>query len=287
MNSPEDLSKCSTRRTRQDRKHSSSRERLLREVEARGSASVAELSEATGLHENTIRGHLDRLCSDGFLRSERTPPSGRGRPSLRWQTVRPETRNPYAGLAIALAATLAEADPNAAALMRAAGVTWGTQLAAERHATQGTYATREGQGVQSEQDIQSRQGARGAFGTQGADELQDAHAETLDLVFDVMRDQGFAPENVRRERPNHGGSKHGIRMLKDSKKTSGPEAPTRELLLRSCPILEAARGNTEVVCAAHRGLVEGLISSRGDRLEVELQPFATPDVCVLRLGSAA
>lgn len=238
---------------------------MLREVEARGTASIAELSEATGLHENTVRGHLDRLCNDGFLRSERALPSGRGRPSLRWHAVRQEVRNPYAGLAIALAATLSETDADAAALMRAAGVAWGTQLAGERE------STHEVQEFQGTQDALKTQGAQAAQAAQSASDgiaPTDAHAETIKLVFDVMRDQGFAPEDSWSD-----GSKQ--------------ETPTRELLLRSCPILEAAKGNTEVVCAAHRGLVEGLIGSRGDELEVELQPFASPDVCVLRLGSAA
>lgn len=204
---------------------------MLREVEARGAASVAELSEATGLHENTVRGHLERLCDDGFLRSERTQPSGRGRPSLRWHAVQVEEQDPYASLAIALAKTLSEADVDAANLMRAAGVSWGTHLAAKRQGESG---------------------------------------DTLKLVFDVMQDQGFSPEHA--EHPG------------------GEEAPSestgRELLLRSCPILEAAKGNTGVVCAAHRGLVEGLVRSRGDDLEVGLEPFAAPDVCVLTVGSA-
>lgn len=217
------------RRTRQDRRHSASRELVLREIEARDTASVAELSEATGLHENTVRGHLERLCSDGFLRSERTLPSGRGRPALRWHAVRTEERDPYASLAIALATTLSEADIDAANLMHAAGVSWGTRLAAER---------------------------------------QSASGDTLKLIFDVMQDQGFSPEQAGSERA-------------DSESTG------HKLLLRSCPILAAAQGNTEVVCAAHRGLVEGLVRSRGADLEVGLEPFAAPDVCLLTVASAA
>lgn len=207
---------------------------MLREVEARDTASVAELSAATGLHENTVRGHLERLCGDGFLRSERTLPSGRGRPSLRWYAVRTEEKDPYASLAIALAKTLSEADVDATNLMRAAGVSWGTHLAAKR---------------------------------------QSASGDTLKLIFDVMQDQGFSPEHA--ERPEH---------------PRGEQAPFesagRELLLRSCPILEAAKGNTEVVCAAHRGLVEGLVRSRGADLVVGLESFAAPDVCVLTIRSA-
>ncbi len=49
------------RRTSTGRAHSSTRERLLRELEAHGGASTAQLVEITGLHENTVRGHLESL----------------------------------------------------------------------------------------------------------------------------------------------------------------------------------------------------------------------------------
>lgn len=127
--------------------------------------------------------------------------------------------------------------------MRAAGVSWGTQLAAEQQSTS---------------------------------------TETHQLVFDVMQDQGFAPERVEPERVETERMETRTEAERTSSGNSG-----REILLRSCPILEAAKGNTDVVCAAHLGLVEGLIGTRGDQLEVVLEPLVAPDVCVLRLGFVA
>ncbi len=49
------------RRTALGRKHTASRELVLRELELRGPTSVSALSIRTGLHENTLRGHLDAL----------------------------------------------------------------------------------------------------------------------------------------------------------------------------------------------------------------------------------
>lgn len=257
------------RRTRRDRKHSSSRERLLREIEVRGSASVGELAHATELHENTVRGHLDRLSGDGYLRSERVPSVGRGRPSTRWYPVRAEVRDPYAGLAIALAETLAEAGPGAAALMRTAGHAWGARLAAERQMEQcqrgqqdqrGQGGTQDRPDQQDERRQQSQHDQRGAQDPQdpAVKSVQSVPSSTADIVFEVMREQGFAPEQAG-----------------------------EQLLLHDCPILAAAKGNPEVVCAAHRGMVEGLIQANGDTAEVELQPFAAPNVCALQLKVAS
>ncbi|MDR2997255.1 MAG: hypothetical protein LBU78_03960, partial [Microbacterium sp.] len=119
------------RRTSTDRRHSSSRERILREIEARP-ASTAELVAATGLHENTVRGHLERLLADGHIVREQEAPSGRGRPSLRWHAVGSETAAPYAGLAVALAEGLAGSSPRPAAEAKTAGRVWGAQVAGGR-----------------------------------------------------------------------------------------------------------------------------------------------------------
>lgn len=60
------------------------------------------------------------------------------------------------------------------------------------------------------------------------------------------------------------------------------EAP-RTVLLRTCPLLDAARRHPEVVCQVHRGLVEGVLTSGGVDEEVELRAFDRPGACVLEL----
>lgn len=57
-----------------------------------------------------------------------------------------------------------------------------------------------------------------------------------------------------------------------------------ELTLTTCPIVEAARENSEVVCAVHRGLAKELLAGSGlPEKGVNLLPFAGPGYCTLLL----
>lgn len=145
------------RRGSDGRRYSSTRERILREVESRGPASTADLVATTGLHENTVREHLERLRQDGRLRRIRAEAQGRGRPGWRWEAPRADVVNPYAGLALALADTLANTSADPRAQARSAGVRWGSAIAEER---------------------------------------TDVEGDPRVLVIDVMREQGFAPEPI-------------------------------------------------------------------------------------------
>ncbi|WP_193598028.1 helix-turn-helix transcriptional regulator [Microbacterium sp. YJN-G] len=142
------------RRGADGRRYSSTRERILREVESHGSASTAEIVAATGLHENTVREHLDRLRIDGRLRRIRAQAQGRGRPGWRWQAPPAEVVSPYAGLALALADTVARVAADPIAQARISGEHWGAEIVAQR---------------------------------------ADAGVDARSLVVDVMREQGFAP----------------------------------------------------------------------------------------------
>lgn len=146
------------RRTAEGRAHSSTRERLLREVEAHPEATTSQLVEATGLHENTVRGHLERLRADGHIRRERDRAPGRGRPAWRWRTVPPAQLGAYAGLAATLASALGEVSAEPSVPARRAGQSWGRQLIAER------------------------QGGEDAGDTRG-------------VIIEIMREQGFAPDD--------------------------------------------------------------------------------------------
>ena len=80
-------------------------------------------------------------------------------------------------------------------------------------------------------------------------------------LVDVLDDVGFAPELV----------------------TAGRG---RRILLRHCPFLEAARQNTEVVCAVHLGLMQGVLDTlRAPVVAERLEPFVTPDLCIAHLAS--
>ncbi|MEC5152490.1 ArsR family transcriptional regulator [Cryobacterium sp. GrIS_2_6] len=59
-----------------------SRIKLLYFLQQRGTMTVSDLSEATGLHHNTTREHLQRLISDGFVTCEPEERDVKGRPRI-------------------------------------------------------------------------------------------------------------------------------------------------------------------------------------------------------------
>lgn len=142
------------RRGADGRRYSSTRERILREVESRTSTSTSDIVFATGLHENTVRDHLERLRLDGRVRRVRAEAQGRGRPAWRWQAPPADTVNPYAGLALALADTLTRVATDPVAEARASGEHWGGEIATQH---------------------------------------PDAAAAPRAMILDVMREQGFDP----------------------------------------------------------------------------------------------
>jgi predicted ArsR family transcriptional regulator len=57
--------------------------------------------------------------------------------------------------------------------------------------------------------------------------------------------------------------------------------------LRQCPFLDLVGSQARVICPVHLGLMQGVLGSLGATLTVErLDPFAEPDLCLARLGSA-
>lgn len=91
---------------------------------------AADIAERLGVHVNTVRFHLDRLCDEGQAERVRLPPTGRGRPALAFAARRGmDASGPrdYRLLANLLADGLAEL-PDAEARFRAAGRAHGGRL---------------------------------------------------------------------------------------------------------------------------------------------------------------
>lgn len=66
---------------------SGSRVDLLHLLQSGGPATVGELADRTGLHENTAREHLQRLVVDGFVHREPEVRTTRGRPRIVYRAV--------------------------------------------------------------------------------------------------------------------------------------------------------------------------------------------------------
>ena len=99
--------------------------------EAGRAVTLTELQDLTGLHANTLRGHLDALVAGGNASRIASRSGGRGRPAWGYLAREPE----YAALAMALASGLDQgADPDTGtrhtldpAAVRG-GRAWGEQL---------------------------------------------------------------------------------------------------------------------------------------------------------------
>jgi len=192
---------------------------VLRMIEAQSApVSTAALATATGLHENTVRGHLEQLFVDGYIGRQRESAAGRGRPAWLWVAVRPDPETPYAALAGVLADTLAHTEGDPVARAREAGRRWGSEIAARRAADPTT---------------------------------------ARDTVVAVMREQGFAPDD-RGE----------------------------DVILRRCPLIQAATKHPAIVCAVHQGMIDGVLAANGESAQTRLIPFSAPGQCTLQLQVA-
>jgi predicted ArsR family transcriptional regulator len=100
--------------------------RLIVERAARGPATLPELADAAGVHLNTARTHVAALEQTGALRAEAAPPSGRGRPPLRYRLADDFTlpTADFRGLAELLATAVVRSDQSPEELHRV-GEDWG------------------------------------------------------------------------------------------------------------------------------------------------------------------
>lgn len=187
--------------------------RVLAELRDAGCVqTLVELRTRTGLHDNTLRGHLEMLVRQGRVSRMPVHRGGRGRPAWGYLAREPE----YAALAFALAEGLdTPAGPPGAGSEPAAlrgGRAWGERLREQV--------------------------------------APDEATPPRERVLLALEHTGFSPE-----------------------------ADGDTVRLHACPLLEAATAHPAVVCAAHLGLIEGVMGVPGARL----RPFAEPGMCVVNL----
>lgn len=88
--------------------------------------------------------------------------------------------------------------------------------------------------------------------------------ETLEdratMVAAVFARMGFGPE-----------------LTPAASSTTGDQ---RTIRLHECPIRDLARTHSEVACALHQGLLEGLLP---DPIHAEVEPFVEPELCLARV----
>jgi predicted ArsR family transcriptional regulator len=103
--------------------------RIVRHLADGGTATLAELADAAGVHLNTIRAHVTALEEADVLRSAQKPAAGPGRPAVEYRLVDGWglSSTDFLELAGLLAAALVRNAPDAEAL-RATGADWGRYL---------------------------------------------------------------------------------------------------------------------------------------------------------------
>ncbi|AIY02048.1 hypothetical protein ART_2449 [Arthrobacter sp. PAMC 25486] len=224
---------------------------LARLRQVAGTLSVEQLATETGQHANTVREHLEALVGDGHATKTAAPKEGRGRPAWLYEAAAtPAGPVGYAALAAALAQHLAANSDNPAAEGEDAGRTWARALpVACGGAKVGGTLPRQGSA-----------GVSPAAPASSAAPTGSAGKAARTRVVTALGQAGF-----------------GVQGNRDA----------TELTLTTCPIVEAARANPEVVCAVHLGLAKELLSGSGlPERDVELLPFAGPGYCTLLLPGA-
>lgn len=116
------------RRSSAGRIHSATREEILRLIESQTEGvNLNWVVQKTGLHENTVRAHLEALHADGYLNRRPAPAKGKGRPAWLWNAV-PQVQAPFAQLASALAGEIAATAKDPASVSIAAGKRWADSI---------------------------------------------------------------------------------------------------------------------------------------------------------------
>lgn len=227
--------------------------RVLRAVGRHEPVTTAELARVLGGHENTTRQHLDALSRDGYVRGRQN--RGRmGRPSVSYSLSAAglthlagrSASTEHVALVQTLSDHLVATSDDPAAEGRRVGLAWGRRLA--------------GPDAPAPRDVPSGPTGEGPA---------DRDGDTLAGVLDLLGSLGFSPV-VEGAAPPVG-----------SRAARGPEAGEGrvDILLRTCPLLDAARERPEVVCRVHEGLVEGFLRSGGDDADVTVEPFAAALGC--------
>lgn len=224
----------------------------LREID--GTLSVERLATESGQHPNTVREHLEALVEDGYATKTPAPKVGRGRPAWLYEAAAIHSGPVgYAALAAALAQHLAASSSNPAAEGEAAGRSWARALPAGAVVQPGGEASKN---EASKNEASNGTASNIPAGNGTAGNITAGKAARSRVVM-ALGQAGF-----------------GVQGNRDA----------TELTLTACPIVEAARGNPEVVCAVHLGLAKELLAGSGlPEQEVNLLPFAGPGFCTLHL----
>lgn len=218
--------------------------------------TAGQLAYRLDLHVTTVRFHLERLVDAGRLTTYEVRGGGAGRPATAYALV---TDSPGEPREVADRAAPTPYELLAGLLVQA-------------------LATR-GRGAAGGSEPAAA-GRRWATDRLGGSPV--SWPEAVAQVRSLLGEWGYAVG------PDHGppaaGSAAGVPSAEFPPDAAFPPDVV-EFTVGSCPFEDLARVHPQVVCAVHRGLMEGALDGlRQGPVDVELEPFVTPTACRVRLA---
>lgn len=237
-----------------------SRLRILRVLRDSDSPlDTRQIAEFVGLHPTTVRTHLELLGEVGLVTAQPEVRTEPGRPRILYEpapaAVAPDT---YRVLAQILANQLASDTPNSVEQALRAGLEWGAQLVASSN-SHGNSSSNASDPDASGSDA-SESGATdpaAGNGQRKSNAAADAD-QSLDTAIRIFARLGFTCEY------DPGNGDH--------------------LTMRDCPYRDIARGNPDVICAVHLGVLRGALGAALSSVTVDhVDPFVDDDTCLAHL----
>lgn len=225
---------------------STSRVELLHLLQERDRRTLAELVEATGLHPNTVREHLQRLARGGYVTSVTETRTTRGRPRTLYSAATgadAETNDDVARKV----ASAAERGDRLRRYLESSTLAGPAAPAAAPAAPTGHRCTCDG----------THGCAHPAAPGRAGDALPVDALHQIDALDDHLDQSGF---------------------------NACIDERTLQVDITDCPYQEMVAESHGMVCVVHLGLVRTVLSQTGGPVTArELLPFAAPGSCTLSL----
>lgn len=225
---------------------SPSRVELLHLLQERGRRTLAELVEATGLHPNTVREHLQRLARGGYVTSVTETRTTRGRPRTLYSAATSADVESNGDVARKVAAAAERGDR----LRRYLESSTPAAVALPVAPPAAPPGTPTGHACACD-------GAQGCATPASSATLPARALHQIDALDDHLDQSGF---------------------------NACIDERSLQVDITDCPYQEMVAESHGMVCVVHLGLVRTVLSQAGGPVTArELLPFAAPGSCTLSL----
>ena len=262
---------------------------------------VGEVAQHIGLHQNTVRSHLDLLVDAGYVVRRTEAPTGPGRPRVVYEaTAAPDGERNYRLLAEVLAQHLMATSERPGEAAVNAGRAWAALTDRSQHrapsdhgdvdpATPGDDTASPGGGNPANHgggDLTPSGGGElanhggGDLTAPGGGDLTEPGHDGPPAVAPGLADAPAISAEAAIAAV--------VRMLGDIGFAPEVSADRTAIHLHRCPFRELAERHPDVVCGAHLGMLQGALDELGAPVSAtRLLPFVQPDLCIVTLTRSA